>query len=134
MKHKHRLEITSRLAQLDSVSVGDAQHGRWLLLMGELIGWCGQGVHGMCVAFAIDAAPYDEGWLLHAALWLASLRSQPDDALCIESDQLYLVRRYDHDIGTAELRAGIEQQAAIARWLSAHHAAARATYVDGRRR
>ncbi|RQR48132.1 hypothetical protein DIE19_33585 [Burkholderia sp. Bp9126] len=95
--------------------------------MGELNGWCGSGPHGMCVAFVVEGAPHDATWLTYAALWIASLRSLSDDALWIDNNQLYFVRRYDTDVDMAALRTGIEQQGAVACWLAAHHAAARGT-------
>lgn len=125
MKHGYLTDLPACIRHVGSVSIGGAQRGRWPLTMDELSGWCGGGAYGVCVAFAVDGAPHDAAWLAHAALWLASLRSQPDDALWLDDGKLYFVRRYDCDVDAAVLRVGIEQQGAVARWLSAHHEAAR---------
>jgi hypothetical protein len=133
MTHRYSIDIPSRLAQISSISVGAAQKGRWPLAMTDLRGWCTYGMHGMCVWFSIDSAPYDDNWISQVTLWLASMRSQADDALWLDADTLHYIRRYDLDVSLPLLCAGIEQQGTVVRWLNAHHMAMQTPFASGGR-
>jgi hypothetical protein len=133
MTHRYSTDVPSRLAQVGSISVGTAKHGRWPLAMGDLRGWCSHGMLGMCVWFGIESKPYDDNWISQATLWLASMRSLADDALWLDGDTLQYMRRYDLDVALPLLCAGIEQQGAVVRWLGVHHLTTRTPSTFSRR-
>ncbi|WP_157664180.1 hypothetical protein [Burkholderia ubonensis] len=133
MKQRNLTELPEVLLRMDSVRFGALQGGRWPMVMGDQTGWCSTVKHGICAAFVVDAAPLDELWLVQASLWLASLREQLDDSLWLDDGTLYFTRRYDRDIAANQLRVGLEQQGAVARWLNAHHAAVLGAHHVGQR-
>ncbi|KVX92762.1 hypothetical protein WL08_26330 [Burkholderia ubonensis] len=89
-------------------------------------GWCAMMPLGLCIGCRVDDGPIDDRWLEQACLWLISLRGDSDDALWLDSaNGLVFVRRHDAAGDIVKLRASLEHQIAIARWLGAHHAALR---------
>jgi hypothetical protein len=122
------MEFPPALLRLETVSAGVWQHGRWSLTIDGIAGWCVAvaGSSSLCVGCQVDVAPIDARWLEQACLWLMSLRGDTDDALWLDAAHaLVFVRRHDAGHDTAALRASLEQQLAIVRWLGAHHAALR---------
>ncbi len=112
------------LARMEGVVPGPFEKGQWLMAYEGLPGWCCEYPYGLCVAFAIADAPVDDEWLAQASLWLSSLRDNLDDGLLLDDGTLYLVRRCDSASESIVLQTCLEQQAAVARWLTAHSLAA----------
>jgi hypothetical protein len=124
------MEFPPALRRLETVSAGVWRQGRWSMTIDGIAGWCVAAATppGLCVGCQVDVAPIDARWLEQACLWLMSLRGEADDALWLDAaNTLVLVRRHDAEAGAAALRASLEQQIAIARWLGAHHAALKET-------
>ena len=118
------MEFPPALLGLETVSAGVWRQGRWSMTIDGIAGWCVAAPPGLCVGCRVDDGPIDNRWLEQACLWLMSLRGESDDVLWLDAaNALVFVRRHDAGAGPAALRAGLEQQIGIARWLGTHHAA-----------
>lgn len=120
------MEFPPVLLRLETVSAGVWRHGRWSMTIDGTAGWCvaAAASSGLCVGCQVVDTPIDDHWFELACLWLMSLRGESDDALWLDfANALVFVRRHDAGGDIAALRASLEQQIAIARWLGAHYAA-----------
>ena len=106
------------LAQVESIVGRERSGARWLMTCAGTPGWCALFAHGLCVALMIERSGYDDGWLIGATLWIASMRGALDDSVLLDGETLWLARRYPTEIEHADLDASLNQQLKIARWLS----------------
>ncbi|AUH50648.1 hypothetical protein CXB49_07440 [Chromobacterium sp. ATCC 53434] len=119
---------------MEWVLVRQSRSDRWLLDLAGASAWAWSYPQGISLAVEIELAALDDVWLQRVCLWLASIRANLDDSLLSERGKLYLVRRHEHVLGTVEWEASLNQQLAVAAWLTKHAAEASSTaYAAGRR-
>jgi hypothetical protein len=109
------------LARVEAVSNIERRGSRWFFEIAGVQAWCCEFSQGLCVAIAVECISLDDAWLERTTLWLASVRGGLDDALTIDEDRSWLVRRYEMELESAEWEALLNQQLAIAEWLASRH-------------
>jgi hypothetical protein len=125
-------KFPSSLASVESVSNVERRGARWNFEIAGVQAWCCEFSQGLCVALSVECKSLDDAWVEKASLWLASVRGGIDDAFSIEEDRLWLVRRYETELASAEWELRLNQQLAIANWLTGRHARTEAIAQAGK--
>lgn len=120
------------LARVELVSNIERRGTRWFFEIAGVQAWCCEFSQGFCVAITVEFISLDDAWLERASLWLASVRAGLDDALSIDDDRLWLVRRYEMELESAQWEVLLNQQLAVANWLASRHSRSDIIGQDGR--
>jgi hypothetical protein len=120
------------LARIESVSNIERRGQRWFFNIAGVQAWGCEFSQGFCVAINVECISLDDAWIEKASLWLASVRGGIDDALSIDSDRSWLVRRYEMELESAQWEGLLNQQLAVADWLASRHARREMTARPGK--
>ncbi|MEA3118821.1 MAG: hypothetical protein QOI13_2091 [Paraburkholderia sp.] len=120
------------LARIESVSNIERRGARWFFSISGTQAWCCEFSQGLCVAINVECVSPGDAWIEKASLWLASVRATIDDALLIDIDQWWLVRRYEMELESVQWEVLLNQQVALADWLASGHAGSDLTSQPGR--
>ncbi|HTI18316.1 MAG TPA: hypothetical protein VL598_11680 [Trinickia sp.] len=112
------MRFPSKLAYIGSVSSVQSYGLGWRFEIANIQAWCCDFSQGLCVALKVESDSLDDIGLQNATLWLASVREALDDALLLDDDGLWLVRRYETELTACQWQALFNHQRAIADWLS----------------
>lgn len=112
------MKFPNALAVLEWVRVRKTRSDRWVLDLAGAAGWCWSYPQGVCVAIEVELDVIDRVWLQRVCLWFASLSTNVDDCLLLENGKLCLLRRHNHDLNTPEWESSLNQQLAVAAWLT----------------
>lgn len=112
------MKIPNSLTAIEWVHVHEIRSDRLILDIANTRSWCGCYPQAICLAMDTGLNVSGIDWLQRICLWFASIKTCVNDSLLLESNRLFLVRRYSEKQNTAQWEASLTQQLAITDWLS----------------
>jgi hypothetical protein len=112
------MKIPDNLTAIEWVHIHEVRSDRLILDIANTYSWYGYYPQAICLAMDTGLNISDIDWLQRICLWFASIRTCMNDSLLLESNRLFLVRRYSEQQNIPQWEASLTQQLAITDWLS----------------